>query len=168
MFPNSSAIIRFYVMARFRRFRRSYGAKTKRNAERIVRGGSSNVNYATQQTAYTYTATQACTAKSIKLDIGQVSATAEMHVPYALVVVREGYDANQLNYPAVTDDMYNPTMDVLISGILTDNSVEDHKFNMVGRKLKRGDRLCLIVYAAGAGGTGNVWVHFEMNFTVLT
>ena len=57
---------------------------------------------------------------------------------YALVVVREGYNANGLNYPAVADDLYNPTMDVLISGILTDNGVEDHKWNAIGRKLKKG------------------------------
>ena len=66
-------------------------------------------------------------------------------VPYALVVVREGYNANPLNYPAITDDLYNPTMDVLISGILTDNAVEDSKYNAIGRKLKKGDRICLIV-----------------------
>ena len=68
-------------------------------------------------------------------------------VPYALVVVREGYNANTLTYPAITDDLYNPTMDVLISGILTDNAVEDHKSNAIGRKLKKGDRICLIVAA---------------------
>ena len=43
-------------------------------------------------------------------------------VAYALVVVREGYNPNQLNWPAVSTDMYNPTMDVLISGVLTSES----------------------------------------------
>ena len=88
-------------------------------------------------------------------------------VPYALVVVREGYNANPLNYPAITDDLYNPTMDVLISGILTDGGIEDHKSNAIGRKLKKGDRICLIVYAP-AVTTANPTVFFEMNFTVLT
>ena len=154
-------------MARFRRFRRSYGAKTKRNAERTIRAGESVVTVGTQQTAYTYTATQACTVKSIKLDLGMTAtAAANSNMPYALVVVREGYNANTLTYPALTDDLYNPTMDVLISGVLTDGAIEDHKFNMIGRKLKRGDRLCLIVMAAG--DAGNLRVVFEMNFTVLT
>ncbi len=154
-------------MARFRRFRRSYGAKTKRNAERVVRAGQSQLTSGTQQTAYTYTATQACTVKSIRLDLGMTSVAAiSTSVPYALVLVREGYNANPLVYPAITDDMYNPTQDVLISGVLTDGSVEDHKFNMIGRKMKKGDRLCLIVY--GTGDSGTTIVVFEMNFSVLT
>ena len=76
--------------------------------------------------------------KSIKLDIGMAAnADTVTNVPYALVVVREGYNANALNWPALNVDLYNPTMDVLISGILTDSAVEDHKYNAIGRKLKR-------------------------------
>ena len=116
----------------------------KRNAERVVRAGESTLAGGTQQTAYTYTADQACTVRSIKLDIGMDTGglVAPVVIPYALVVVREGYNANPLNYPAITDDLYNPTMDVLISGILTDNAVEDSKYNAIGRKLKKGDRIC--------------------------
>ncbi len=121
-------------MARFRRFRRSYGAKTKRNAERVVRAGQSQLTSGTQQTAYTYTATQACTVKSIRLDLGMTSVAAiSTSVPYALVLVREGYNANPLVYPAITDDMYNPTQDVLISGVLTDGSVEVARWSGGGR-----------------------------------
>ena len=86
-------------------------------------------------------------------------------VPYVLVHVREGYNANTITYPAITTDMYNPTADVLISGILTDNAVEDHKYNMIGRKLKSGDRLALIYYSSASG---EVRVQFEINFSVLT
>ena len=135
-------------MFRSRKSRR-YVSRPKRNAERVVRAGQSNLTGGTQQTAYTYTADQACTVRSIKLDIGMDTGglADAVVVPYALVVVREGYNANPLNYPAITDDLYNPTMDVLISGILTDNAVEDSKYNAIGRKLKKGDRICLIVYA---------------------
>ena len=135
-------------MFRSRKSRR-YVSRPKRNAERVVRAGQSNLTGGTQQTAYTYTADQACTVRSIKLDIGMDTGglVDAVVVPYALVVVREGYNANPLNYPAITDDLYNPTMDVLISGILTDNAVEDSKYNAIGRKLKKGDRICLIVYA---------------------
>ena len=155
-------------MFRSRKSRR-YVSRPKRNAERVVRAGQSTLTGGTQQTAYTYTADQACTVRSIKLDIGMDTGglVDAVVVPYALVVVREGYNANPLNYPAITDDLYNPTMDVLISGILTDNAVEDSKYNAIGRKLKKGDRICLIVYAP-AGTTANPTVFFEMNFTVLT
>ena len=82
------------------------------------------------------------------------------------MVVREGYNANSLVWPAVAGDLYNPTMDVLISGVLTDGAVEDHKSNMIGRKLKTGDRLALCIL----NGTPTVScrVHFEMPFSVLT
>ena len=56
-------------MFRSRKSRR-YVSRPKRNAERVVRAGQSNLTGGTQQTAYTYTADQACTVRSIKLDIG--------------------------------------------------------------------------------------------------
>ena len=154
-------------MFRSRKSRR-YVSRPKRNAERVIRAASSAVTVGTQQTAYTYTAAQACTVKSIKLDLGMtLGDVGTTTVPYALVVVREGYDANTLNYPAIGNDLYNPTMDVLISGILTDGGIEDHKYNAIGRKLKKNDRICLIVYAS-AGSAGAVVVAFEMSFSVLT
>ena len=75
--------------------------------------------------------------KSIRLDVG-VSAAAANIVPYILVRVPEGYTANTMSYPAVEVDIYNPTDQVLISGILTDPTVEDHKSNWIGRKMKPG------------------------------
>ena len=151
------------------RARRSlrYVARPKRNAERDVRAGTSNVAANTQQIAYTFGATQAGTIKSIKLDIGSGGGLSnDTIVPYALVVVREGYNANLLVYPALTDDLYNPTMDVLISGILTDGSFEDHKWNKIGRKLKAGDRICLIVYNT-SGGTATD-IAFELSFSFMS
>ena len=130
----------------------------------------SGVPYGTQAVAYTYTATQACTVKSIKLDTGVVQYDVSDNgnaVIYALVVVREGYNANSIVWPAITADLYNPTMDVLISGVLTDGGVEDHKYNAIGRKLKTGDRLCLLYYAALNNGM-HASVTFEMNFSVLS
>ena len=59
----------------------------------------SGVPYGTQAVAYTYTATQACTVKSIKLDTGVVQYDVSDNgnaVIYALVVVREGYNANSI------------------------------------------------------------------------
>jgi hypothetical protein len=158
-------------MARYRRtFRRSFGKK--RNAERIIRAGYSIVNPGEQQVAYTYACTDACTIKSVKLDIGASFSTGvggpdTRVVAYALVRVEEGYNANLLTYPAMTDDMYNPTAEVLISGILTDPAVEDHKWNMIGRKMKKGDRLALLVYHSGSVGSP-AGASFELNFSVLT
>ena len=145
---------------------RRYFRRAKRNAERHVRAGSSSVTGGTQQIAYTYGATNACVIKSIKLDIGSTLGDSGTNIPYVLVVVREGYDANTIAYPAVLTDLYNPTMDVLISGILTAADVEDHKWNMIGRKLKKDDRICLIVRNAAI--SGNATVSFELNFSILT
>ena len=52
-------------------------------------------------------------------------------------------------------------MDVLMSGVLTENSTEDHKYNSIGRKLKAGDRICLIV----KGMENNSAVMFELSFS---
>ena len=87
-------------------------------------------------------------------------------VPYVLVRVQEGYNANTIVYPALTDDMYNPTNEVLMSGILTDQTSEDHKRNMIGRKLKANDRLALIFLNGSASSASSI--SFEISFSILT
>ena len=42
-------------MARFRRFSRRFISKPKRNTERVIRAGFSNIATGTQQVAYTWT-----------------------------------------------------------------------------------------------------------------
>ena len=148
-----------------RRSYRRYVARPKRNAERVIRGGSSTVAPGTQQIAYTWTAKESCSIKSIRLDLGASASNANI-VPYVLVRVPEGYNANTIVYPAIADDMYNPTDMVLISGILTDPTVEDHKSNWIGRKMKPGDRLALIIFNGAVAG--NIDISFELSFTVLT
>ena len=150
------------------RSRRSlrYVARPKRNAERVIRGGNAIVDASSQQAVYTWTAPEACTVKSIKLDMGAASVGVGVGVlVYALVRVPEGYDVNALTYPALTEDLYNPTELVLLSGILTDNAVEDHKWNKIGRKMKKGDRIALICASVN---TGQVVASFELSFSVLT
>ena len=62
----------YFSMPRFsRRFRRAVYARQKRNVERIIRSGSANMSAGTQSAVFTYTATKACVAKNIKLDIGE-------------------------------------------------------------------------------------------------
>ena len=155
-------------MARFRRRSTRGYLGRKRNVDRKLPCGYSDVAAGTAQTAFTYTATVACTVKSLKLDIGAnlVSGTGEAALVYALVHVREGYNPQPLNWPVVAGDLYNPTMDVLISGVLTDTALEDHKTNMIGRKLKTGDKLALMVLNGSA--TSSCRVHFELPFSVLT
>ena len=87
-------------------------------------------------------------------------------VPYVMARVQEGYNANSITYPALTSDMYNPTNEVMMSGILTDQSIEDHKSNFIGRKLKAGDRICLIFLNGSASSAASV--SFQISFTVLT
>ena len=154
-------------MSSFRRRSARYVVRPKRNSERHIRAGSITMaDSALTYTGYVYTAGAAQTIKSIKLDIGgwQTTGYNSNGAAYAIVVVREGYQANSLNFPALTTDLYNPTMDVLISGVLTENSIEDHKWNAIGRKLKVGDRICLIV----KGIENNSAVVFELSFSVLT
>ncbi len=154
-------------MFRSRRFSRRYIARPKRNAERRIRAGNSVVANDNQVAVITYTAAEAQTVKSIKLDCGIQTAngTLAYNVPYVLVRVAEGYNPNLMTYPALSGDMYNPTDQVLISGVLTDNTVEDHKYNMIGRKLKEGDRMILI-FSNNSGS--DCTVAFELSFTVLT
>ena len=140
--------------------------RPKRNAERHVRAGESLITGGTQQTAFTYTATDACVIKSIKLDIGATLADSAFTIPYVLVHLREGNTVNTITYPALNDDMYNPTMDVLISGILTGDGLEDHKSNRIGRKLKKNDQIVLI--CRNPAVSGNTRIAFELNFSVLT
>ena len=149
-----------------RRFRRAVYARRKRNAERIIRSGVAAVGVGVQSAVYTYTATKACVAKHIKLDIGaKEDLSSTIQCPYVLVVVREGYNPNLINWPALTVDLYNPTMDVLISGVLTDSKSEDHKSNFIGRKLKAADRLCLIVF--NSVGSSTAHVGFECSMSLL-
>ena len=124
----------FFPMPRFsRRFRRAVYARQKRNVERIIRSGSANMSAGTQSAVFTYTATKACVAKNIKLDIGaKEDLSSTIQCPYVLVVVREGYNPNLITWPALTDDLYNPTMDVLISGVLTDRATEDQSPIILG------------------------------------
>ena len=149
-------------MARYRRFRRVY-SRAKRPSDRKVKAG--NIVLATPGTTvvgYVFQPTVAGTVKSIRLDIGLTSG-GSVPTAYALVVVREGYDANSLIYPAIASDLYNPTMDILISGVLTDNAIEDHKVNMIGRKLKQNDKIALLAMSpTGAGEAA-----FELSFTFM-
>ena len=71
-------------MARFRRFSRRFISKPKRNTERSYPGRFSNIATGTQQVAYTWTATDACTVKSIRLDAGAtaITATPDTNVAY--------------------------------------------------------------------------------------
>jgi hypothetical protein len=152
-------------MARYRRSFRKYSAKPKRNSERVIRAGATLVAATSQQVVYTWEAREACTVKSIKLDLGVSDGVGAEIIAYCLVRIPEGYSANPLTYPALTTDLYNPTELVLISGVLTDVAVEDHKFNSIGRKMKAGDRMGLIVLNPLAGDST---VAFEISFSVLT
>ena len=153
-------------MFRSRKSRR-YVSRPKRNAERRVRAGTSSIAGASQVAAVTYTAPDAQTVKSIKLDLGVVGGIdgGLYNIPYVLVRVPEGYNPNTILYPAISNDMYNPTEQVIISGVLTDTGTEDHKYNSYGRKMKEGDRLMLICFNAS---NDTVTVSFELSFSVLS
>ena len=144
---------------------RRYIKPVKRNCNRVIRGGNVLLGPTAQQVVYTWTATEACTVKSIKLDLGCTEYDGE-HSVMAYVRIPEGYGANTITFPALTDDMYNPTDLVLMSGVITDISLEDHKYNAIGRKMKPGDRIGLVCYNTDM--TQATKVSFELSFSVLT
>ena len=86
-------------------------------------------------------------------------------VAYALVYVPEGYNVNNLTFPAVTDDMYNPTKMVIISGVCNSAGNEDHKSSRYSRKCAVGDRVALILITTRPSGTQPT--NFELSFTVV-
>jgi len=137
--------------------------RVSRPTDRTVRAGTNTATAGTQSTMYMYTATDPCTATRFRLDIGTIT---ELPCVYALVYVPEGYDVNTITYPATTVDLYNPTMNVLISGVITDNQVEDHKSSRYSRKLRIGDRIALILYNP-VGNASAVTVNWELNFTTV-
>ena len=147
--------------------RRSYyrsKPRAKRPTERFVRAGTSAVPVGTTTTGYVWTAQETGTISNIKLDTGMDSATGSTEaIVYAMVYVPEGYNANPLNYPALTDDLYNPTKNVLISGVLNSQDMEDHKSTRYSRKVVKGDRLCLLYRPVAASGSQTV--SFELSFT---
>ena len=155
-------------MARYYRSYRRPIKKTTRPTNKVIRAANATLPARTTASGYIYTATDPLTVMNIKLDTGAVAdidVAAGVTIAYCLVHVREGYNANNITYPALSDDMYNPTNDVIISGVLTDSSIEDHKYARIGRKMKPGDRLVLLYFLEAATGTANV--SFEINFTTL-
>ena len=159
-------------MARYYKKSRRYN-RTARPTDRKIKAGTQTLSPVPSGgtmgsvPAYVFTATEPLTARNIKLDIGLSASSgttiASTKCVYALVIAREGYSPNQLNWPALSEDLYNPTMDVLISGVITGTN-DDHKINRIGRKMKPGDRMVLLM--GNPSQTGNE-VGFELSWTNL-
>ena len=150
----------------FRSSRRRFRRYSRRPSDRIVRAGQTgSIPASTQVQAYFFQASEPLTATRFRLDTGAASSATPTGV-YCLVYVPEGYDVNDITFPAVTDDLYNPTKNVLISGVLTQGeTTEDHKFSSYSRKLATGDRLALVYY--NTSGDTNANYFFELSFTTL-
>ena len=107
-------------MYRRRNLSRTQVIRRRRPTERIIRQGVANIPAVPNANVvgYVFTAKENGTASNIKLEtlISTTSSNA-MTIPYAVVYIPEGYDANTIAWPAVTDDLYNPTKYALITGI---------------------------------------------------
>ena len=156
-------------MYRRRNLSRTSVIRRKRPTERIIRQGVATIPAVSNANVvgYVFTAKENGTASNIKLEtlIGQ-SADNPMTIPYAVVYIPEGYDANTIAWPAVTDDLYNPTKYALITGILLDNQIRDNKSTRYSRKMVPGDRLALIY--RGTNSSVTTQVAFSINFTFST
>ena len=150
---------RYYNNRSYRPYR-----KAKRPTERIIRAGQAPVTNTTGS-AYIWTADTPCTITNFKLDVGEESANTYWPVAYALVYVPEGYNVNNLTFPAVSDDLYNPTKMVIISGVCNSSGNEDHKSSRYSRKCSPGDRIALIMISTRPSGTQPT--NFELSFTVV-
>ena len=136
-------------------YKRRYSrpVRNKRQTERIIRSNSGSVPSGNTTVAYIYEAESPVTITNWELDIlnrstPSTTPTTANLIPYALVIVKQGYNANNITFPALSDDMYNPTKAVVISGVQSGTS-EDHKRSRYSRKLEIGDRVALLFY----GGT---------------
>ncbi len=146
----------------YRRNYRRANRRTSRPTERIIRADNPVLTTpGATVTSFMYTASEPQTVTKFKLDTG-IQGTFTGTLAYALVVVPEGYSANPLTYPATSTDLYNPTVNVLISGVLTDTAVEDHKSSSYSRKLKTGDRIALLYNPTAASQVG-----YEISFTTI-
>jgi hypothetical protein len=159
-------------MARRRYSTRRSFRRSSRPSERIIRGSTVIADSSATTDAFVYTADVPQTVTRFKLDIGIAGVTtgnspSDFALPlvYALIHVPEGYPANPLTYPAITTDLYNPTTNVLISGVVTDPTLEDHKSSSYGRKLKTGDRIALIIRYPANITPLSIATSFELSFT---
>ena len=148
--------------------RRSYyrsKPRAKRPTDRVIRGDQTTVGASAQAGVYTWTATTPCTITNFKIDTG-VTATVSMNgvMIYALVYVPEGYNANPIQWPAVSDDLYNPTKNALITGQLNEETIQDQKSSRYSRKCAVGDRIALIYLNRD---TVNREVNWNISFTVI-
>ena len=145
--------------------KRRYAYKTKRPTDRIIQAGTATVPAASQVIGYVFEATDPCTATKFKLDCGLLSSTSAGQA-YALVYVPHGYNVNNIVYPSVPPaNMYEPSQNVLISGVLTNNGTEDQKYCRYGRKMRPGDRIALIF--RNSSGQNPEEIGFELNFTTV-
>ena len=141
--------------------------KAKRPTERIIRAAQTTVASQTTTTGYVWTCDTPSTVCQIKLDAGMdrdPCSALQNTIAYALVYVPEGYNANTLNFPALANDLYNPTKYVFISGVLNSINNEDHKYTRYGRKCSPGDRIALLFYNSDAAAQTAA---FESSFTVV-
>lgn len=146
---------------------RSNYRKNTRPTNRVIQAGTQVVEFQSQATAYVFEATDPCTATNFKLDTGAESLVDLLPMVYALVYVPEGYGVNTINYPSTagTNNLYDPSKSVLISGVLTSIENEDHKFSKYSRKMATGDRIALIYYNSHQSTDTNV--SWELSFTTL-
>ena len=147
-----------------RRIRRS-----KQPTDRSVRAGGFLVS-TSQIVAYTYTATDPCKVCNLSLEIGlddNTDANSEK-VYYAVVYVPEGYNVNTMQVTDVTQDLYNPTKNIMVVGVLTNDGGGAKKtFSRVSRKMAVGDRIALIINRVNNGSTQDNTGNFVLQFTTV-
>ena len=119
-----------------------------RNNERVIRATSISTGTAGGTIAQVlYTGDVACTVRgfSIKLMPRTTNAPSpDDRISWAVVLVNEGYDPNNLN-SNIGVDLYNPTRNVLTSGIWSGQNNWTGGRAKYSRKLMKGDRLMLLV-----------------------
>jgi len=146
-------------------YRRSAPRRKSRPTDRIIQGRTSTVAGSTQVSIFQWTATVPCTVTNFKLDIGSATNDEIQVFPYVLVHVPQGYGTNTINYPTSPSlQLYEPTKNVLISGVVTDPTLEDHKWSKYSRKCQEGDSIALIIMNPTVTPFSCAW---ELSFTTV-
>ena len=119
-----------------------------RNNERVIRATSISTGTAGGTIAQVlYTGDVACTIRGLSIKLLPRTTNAPLpddRIMWAVVLVNEGYEPNTL-HSTIGVDLYNPTRNVLTSGVWSGQNNWTYGRAKYSRKLMKGDRIMLLV-----------------------
>ncbi len=158
-----------------RRYSRAYRRRTSRPSNRIIRSatgtvtGTGGTGVVPASSAIVWTADTPCTVTNFRLNLGITQFSGSEQMAYCLLRRPEfnvpSPEPLYFNWPALNDDLYNPTNQVIIAGFITDDASTQNRFSRYSRKMHPGDQIILAVLNPNASSSVNF--SFELSFTQL-